>query len=51
MILLRELFEFNGIPRYVLFNPEGEVIDSNYDTYKFWELLKREGIIDESGNN
>lgn len=51
MILLRELFEFNGIPRYVLFNPEGELLNSNSSPYNFWELLKEEGIIDESGDN
>lgn len=46
MILLRELFGFNGIPRYVLFNPAGEVVNSNYDLDNFWELLEEEGIID-----
>lgn len=51
MILLRELFEFNGIPRYILFNPEGEVVDSNSRPYNFWELLIEKGIIDESGDN
>lgn len=51
MILLRELFEFNGIPRYILFNPESEVVNSNSSPYDFWELLKVKGIIDESGDN
>ncbi|MDE6145237.1 MAG: hypothetical protein K2F96_03085 [Muribaculaceae bacterium] len=51
MILLRELFEFNGIPRYILFNPESEVVNSNSSPYDFWELLKEKGIIDESGDN
>lgn len=51
MILLRELFEFNGIPRYILFNPEGEVLNSNYSNHEFWELLKEKGIIDETGDN
>lgn len=51
MTLLRELFEFNAIPRYVLFNPDGKVVNSHYNLYEFWELLKKEGIIDESGDN
>ncbi len=51
MILLRELFEFNGIPRYVLFNPEGEVMNSNYDMWDFWQLLKEKGIIDDADVN
>lgn len=51
MALMRELFEFNGIPRYILFNPEGEVVSSDYSLHEFWDLLKEKGIIDESGDN
>lgn len=51
MILLRELFEFNGIPRYILFNPDGEIVSSDYSTHEFWELLKEKGIINESEDN
>lgn len=51
MMLLRELFEFNAIPRCVLFNPEGEVVNSDSNNYDFWELLKEKGIIDESEDN
>lgn len=44
---LQELFNFNGIPRYVLIDPEGRVVNGNYSTYEFWEFLKSEGIISQ----
>lgn len=51
MIQLRELFEFNAIPRYVLFTPEGEVLNSNYSTWEFWDFLKEKGIIGGDTDN
>jgi thiol-disulfide isomerase/thioredoxin len=32
---LRELFRFNGIPRYVVINKQGQVLDDNFDMYSF----------------
>ncbi|MDE6535941.1 MAG: thioredoxin family protein [Muribaculaceae bacterium] len=49
--LIRELFEFNGIPRYILFNPDGEIVSSDYSNHEFWELLKEKGIINEPADN
>lgn len=34
-LYLRELFKFNGIPRYVLIDKNGDVIDDNYKPYNF----------------
>lgn len=34
---LRELFKFNGIPRYVLLDKNGDIIDDNYNPYKMLE--------------
>ena len=47
IIMMRELFEFNGIPRYILFNPDGDVVDSDFSQHGFWNLLKDKGIINE----
>lgn len=33
MSLIRELFKFTGIPRYVMFDPEGRVVDSDFSGY------------------
>lgn len=32
-LALRELFKFNGIPRYVLVNAEGQIQDDNFSSY------------------
>eukprot|EP01012_Entosiphon_sulcatum_P032331 TRINITY_DN41130_c0_g1_i1.p1 TRINITY_DN41130_c0_g1~~TRINITY_DN41130_c0_g1_i1.p1 ORF type:complete len:646 (-),score=56.84 TRINITY_DN41130_c0_g1_i1:221-2158(-) len=32
-LALRELFKFNGIPRYVLVNAEGKIQDDNFSSY------------------
>lgn len=41
---LQELFNMNGIPRYVLINREGEIMDDNFDLYGLESFLKNEGI-------
>ena len=42
---LRQLFRFNGIPRYVLVDKEGKILDDNYDCFnpgtKLEELTKK----------
>lgn len=47
MSQLQELFNFNGIPRYIFIDPEGRVVNDNYSTYEFWEFLKSAGIISQ----
>ncbi len=32
---LRQLFKFNGIPKYVVIAKNGEVIDEDYEMYQF----------------
>ena len=32
---LRQLFQFNGIPRYVLIDKEGNVLNNNFSMYQF----------------
>lgn len=34
-VLLRELFKFNGIPRYVLVGRDGEILNDNYEISRF----------------
>lgn len=41
---LEELFAMNGIPRYVLINPEGEILDDEYDIYQLEKFLNEKGI-------
>lgn len=41
---LQELFAMNGIPRYVLIDREGNLIDDYYDIYGLEEFLKKENI-------
>ena len=41
-LLLRELFRFNGIPRYLLVDRHGNVIDDNYQPYQFKEDFRKE---------
>lgn len=47
---LRQLFKFNGIPRYVLINKDGRVLNDDFSMYNFEnelpKLLKKE----DSGN-
>jgi len=40
---LRQLFKFNGIPRYVVIDKKGEVIDNHFPMYNFSHLL--DGIL------
>ncbi|MDE6018530.1 MAG: thioredoxin family protein, partial [Muribaculaceae bacterium] len=42
--LLRDLFAFSGIPRYVLIGRDGKVLDSNFDFYGMKRELKEYGI-------
>lgn len=37
----RQLFQFNGIPRYVVLNKNGEVIDGNFQMHNFSWLLPK----------
>ncbi|SHG55886.1 Thiol-disulfide isomerase or thioredoxin [Salegentibacter echinorum] len=43
---LRELFQFNGIPRYVAINKEGDVINDNFPMHNFEGELS--GILKEN---
>ncbi len=38
---LRELFKFNGIPRYVIINEEGKLVDDNFQMYSFKADVKK----------
>lgn len=38
---LRQLFKFNGIPRYVLLNREGDVVDDNFPAHNLEYELNR----------
>lgn len=40
---LADLFSINGIPRYVLFGPEGQVLDDNFAFHNLSELMKAYG--------
>ncbi len=42
---LRQLFKFNGIPRYALIDKNGDVIDDNFRMYQFDRLL--DGILEK----
>lgn len=53
---LRELFKFNGIPRYVIINEEGKLVDDNFQMYSFQADVKKHfpqygAAIDELSNN
>ena len=37
---LRQLFRFNGIPRYVLVDKEGKIIDDNFNSFQTTLILK-----------
>jgi thiol-disulfide isomerase/thioredoxin len=39
-LYLRELFRFNGIPRYVVINKEGQVLNDNFEMYNFESELQ-----------
>ncbi len=41
----RELFQFNGIPRYVVLNKKGELIDGNFEMYRF--SMELPGILEK----
>lgn len=41
---LRELFHFNGIPRYVLLNRDGKLLDENFPMYNIELFLKESKI-------
>ena len=36
---LRQLFEFNGIPRYILVDKNGNVVNKNFPIHNFYRLL------------
>ncbi len=38
-LYLRELFKFNGIPRYILVDKEGRIMDDNFQMYLFENKL------------
>jgi len=40
-LALRELFKFNGIPRYVLVNAEGKIQDDNFASYNMKSELQK----------
>lgn len=44
MIKVRDLFDINAIPRYVLIDPEGRVADSKFLRLRIDEFLDREKI-------
>lgn len=46
MAMLQELFGFLAIPRYILFDKQGRVVDSNSAPYNFWQFLAEQSIID-----
>ncbi|SDD69605.1 TlpA family protein disulfide reductase [Pedobacter soli] len=40
-LALRELFKFNGIPRYILVNGEGKIQDDNFSSYNLKNELNK----------
>ena len=38
---MRQLFRFNGIPRYVLVDREGKILDDNFSSYNFEHWLRK----------
>ncbi|MDH6313563.1 thiol-disulfide isomerase/thioredoxin [Parabacteroides sp. PFB2-10] len=40
-VYLRELFKFNGIPRYVMVDREGRIMDDNFQMYNFEQTLEK----------
>ncbi len=44
-LYLRELFHFNGIPRYVLVSRDGKIIDEDYSEFQLRTFLKDKGFI------
>jgi thiol-disulfide isomerase/thioredoxin len=42
---MRQLFRFNGIPRYVLVDRDGKIIDDNFNAYNF-EMRLNEMLLD-----
>ena len=43
--LLRDLFVFSSIPRYVLIGPDGKVLDSDFNIHTMKRDLKQYGIV------
>lgn len=41
---IRALFNITGIPRYVLFDPEGRVADRNFSTFAIYQFLEEKNI-------
>ncbi|GGG72813.1 hypothetical protein GCM10007415_00120 [Parapedobacter pyrenivorans] len=46
--LLRQLFKFNGIPRYIVIDPEGRVLNDDFPMHRFESELKK--ILDTHRN-
>ena len=44
LILSEELFHFNGIPRYVLLDRDGKLLDENFPMYNIELFLKESKI-------
>ena len=40
-LYLRQLFKFNGIPRYVLINKEGKVLNDDFPMHNLKDELKK----------
>lgn len=41
--LMRELFSFDGIPRYVLVGPDGMILDDNFVSHNLRDVLEKAG--------
>ena len=41
---LRELFAFNGIPHYVMFDRDGKIISKDFSAFVLQNFLKRNGV-------
>ena len=49
---LRELFKFNGIPRYVVIDKKGDVLNDDFPMYNFsYELKKILKTMGKNNNN
>ncbi len=43
-VYLRQLFAFNGIPRYVLVDKEGKIVSNDYRMHQFKQTVKELGL-------
>ena len=43
-LYMRQLFRFNGIPRYVLVDREGKILDDNFNNYNFERWLNETSL-------